>query len=142
MSSEPPETVFELAQILAIKTRKALSDAIAARGYGEISVPEARLIWEISTGGQNIQQLAARTGTTKQFCAREVAKLRDAGYLATTPDTRDKRSVQVALTTAGKTLLKDLRAEKLRLEDEMRTQLGATAYDAFRAAMGRLVDPG
>lgn len=139
MSSELPATLFELSQIMAQQTRKALADAIAAHGYADVSLPGARLIWEVSTGARNIQQLAERTGTTKQFCARETARLRDCGYLETRPDQNDKRSVRVVLTKKGAAALSELRAVKLGLEDEMRAKIGDAAYEAALKAMTDLL---
>ncbi len=138
MSTNPELTIVELSQALAAQTRNILTDAMIARGYDGICMPEARLIWEASVGTLNIQQLAERTGTTKQFCAREVAKLRDGGYLDTKSDVGDKRAVRVTLTTRGEKLLGDLREEKLKLEAEMRARIGNAAYDAALAAMTRL----
>ncbi len=140
MSSDRQLTLFEVLQLMAAQTRKGLNEASAALGYDGISVPEARLIWEISTGSRNIQQLAERTGTTKQFCAREIAKLREAGFVVTKTDSVDKRAVRVMLTPKGETLLADLGAEKLRLEAEMRDRIGPEAYAQTIKTLSALLD--
>jgi DNA-binding MarR family transcriptional regulator len=139
LSTSSELTIVELSQLLANQTRKALTDAMIARGYDGICMPEARLIWEVAASTPNIQQLAERTGTTKQFCAREVAKLREAGYLATEIDPGDKRAVRVGLTEKGENLMRDLREEKLGLEAEMRARVGSDTYDAVLRAMNGLV---
>lgn len=142
MSSARDLTLFELVQFASVETRKAMEAAFAERGYPDLTAADARLIWESSTGKHNVQQLADRMGTTKQYCAREVAKLRDAGFLATQSDADDKRAVRVELTESGRELLVELRAEKLRLEDEMRARIGDSAYETTRAALGTLLERG
>ena len=138
MSTERALSVFELAQIFAEQSLSALTEAMIARGYDGVCLPDIRLCWACSDGAHTVQALAKKLGVTKQFCAREVAKLRDEGYLDVTPDPEDARALQVRLSPAGARLLAAIQTEKKRVEKSIAGRIGARKMAELQTILKKL----
>lgn len=138
MSISNPISTFDLVQALAQEMRGDLVGRLKLCGYANIGMSDIRLIWHASTGGHNVQRLAALTGTTKQFCAREVQKLRAAGLLRTDSDKQDGRALKIRLTANGERLLADVQREKAALERSLELRTGTELYGALQIALRAL----
>jgi len=105
--------------------RRLLVSELAARGFDDIGLAGARLLARLAHGPASIQALAAASGTTKQFAAREVKKLARAGYVSVAASESDGRATSVTLSPRGSRLLAESRKLKLALTARARRLLGA-----------------
>ena len=128
-------SVFELAQFFSQSALDELVDAMIARGYGGICMPDVKLCWACSDGSYTVAELAARLGVTKQFCAREVAKLRESGFLDVSPSPNDARALAVRLSAKGHKLLNDIAKEKARLENKLAGEIGEERMREFNETL-------
>ncbi|MEO6012476.1 MAG: MarR family transcriptional regulator [Devosia sp.] len=135
-----PSSPFVLAQAVATLGKGALLARLAACGHGEVGMPDVKLLWCLGAEPVNVQQVAEMTGTTKQFAARTVAKLRESGLVRVSPAPNDKRSIAITATRKGEALLAIIRSEKDAIEAEWRAAIGATAFEAIARALARLID--
>ena len=134
-----PDSPFVLIQALATAGRGDLLERLAGRGYGEIGMPDVKLLWCLSDMPINVQRAAEMMGTTKQFAARTVAKLADAGLVKTTPDPTDRRAVAIVTGRKGAALLAVIREERDAIEREWRAALGASGFAALAGALGTML---
>jgi DNA-binding MarR family transcriptional regulator/GNAT superfamily N-acetyltransferase len=63
---------------------------------------EARLLWEIGTGGEDVRALRARLDLDSGYASRLLRSLEEAGLVAVEADTTDRRVRTVRLTPAGR----------------------------------------
>ncbi|MEV8017265.1 helix-turn-helix domain-containing GNAT family N-acetyltransferase [Streptomyces sp. NPDC086554] len=73
-------------------------------------IGEARLLWEIGEGGQDVRRLRERLGLDSGYVSRLLRSLEADGLVAVEPQPRDRRVRSVRLTEAG-------RAERALLDD-------------------------
>src|SRR3954464_7021790 len=125
-----PTSPFVMAQAVAMLGKTDLLVRLAARGHGETGMPDVKLLWCLGDTPVNVQQVAEMTGTTKQFAARTVAKLRDAGLVHVEADPKDRRSIAITATKRGAALLAIIREEKDAIEAEWRATLGVATFEA------------
>jgi DNA-binding MarR family transcriptional regulator len=107
--------------------RRALVAELAERGFDDVGLAGARLLARLADGPASIQALAAASGTTKQFAAREVKKLERAGYVSVAASPNDGRATSVTLARRGRRLLEESRQVKLALTARVKRRLGARA---------------
>ncbi len=134
-----PAPLLTLLSAVAQAERDALVAALERRGFSGVAMPAIRLIAEVAAAERSIQALADATGTTKQFCGREVARLKKQGYLAIAPSPDDKRATSVSLAARGKKLLEAVRQAKRELDAAMLRRLGAADVERLRRMLTRLV---
>lgn len=134
------DSPFVLTQALATLGKGQLLARLAARGHPETGMPDVKLLWCLGDSPVNVQQVADMTGTTKQFAARTVAKLKEAGLVHVETDSNDKRSIAITATKRGAALLAIVREEKDAIEAEWRATLGPATFEAVARALGLLFD--
>lgn len=138
MSSFGATTVFEILQHYAKSAQSELLAGMAARGYDGLSMPDIRLCHACHDGPHPVKTLAERLGVTKQFCAREVAKLNELGFVATETDPADRRALKVALSERGRDLLAAIKAEKRAIDDRISDRIGSERAAALADALAAL----
>ena len=82
----------------------AVVDLLAKRGYTDVSIASAGLLWLIDEGGTRSTVLAQRAGVTKQAMSQLVRLMEGQGYLEQVPDARDTRAKVVRMTARGKSV--------------------------------------
>lgn len=120
-----------LPQRAAILTRLFLASTSL-----EISRTEAGVMRSLSLRPQRITELAAAEGVTQPAITLLVTRLANRGWVARGTDPSDGRAVLVALTSAGRKAIDDLRAEyRALMQEEM-----ATLGDADVETLARAID--
>ena len=72
-----------------------------------------RLLWHLSEAGPcRLSDLAELVGLDLSTVSRHVRDLDEAGYVARTPDSRDRRAVTVELSADGREVLADARTNR------------------------------
>lgn len=138
-SAEKPP-ILTLLSIATQREKDAMVVSLRARGFEKIGLPEMRLVGELKVRGpSSIQALADATGTTKQFCAREVKKLEGEGYVSLEPSPDDKRVTLVTLGPAGRRLMAATHEVKIEHDASIARRLGAANARALRQLLEELV---
>ncbi|WP_051332226.1 MarR family winged helix-turn-helix transcriptional regulator [Cucumibacter marinus] len=138
MSSFGDMTFFEILQHHAKAAQSELLAGMAARGYDGLTMPDIRLCHACHDGPHPVKTLAERLGVTKQFCAREVAKLSELGFVETETDPADRRALKVVLSAKGRELLEAIKAEKQAIDDRMSDRIGPERAAALADALAAL----
>ncbi|MFI6216673.1 MarR family winged helix-turn-helix transcriptional regulator [Nocardia brasiliensis] len=112
--------------------------ALAASGYGDLTVAQGRIVAQIGAEGTRLTELAERAQVTKQTAGFLVDQLERAGYVERVADPSDGRARLVRLTargTAGATYANSV-AEQV--QTEWAEELGAASMRQLRRTMTRL----
>lgn len=134
-----PDSPFELAQALAQHGRIALLARLADRGHADIGMPDVKLLWCLGAEPISVQRAAEMIGTTKQFAARTVAKLQQAGLLQVAIDAGDKRALAISATKKGAALIRIVSRERDAIETEWREKIGETKLRRLTEGLAGLV---
>ncbi len=137
-AAETDEPLLTLLNAVVQREREALVAALARRGFAGVSLPAVRLLAEVKAGPKSVQALADATGTTKQFCGREVKRLADAGYLGVHPSDEDRRALVVSLLERGRRLMAAAREVKHELDAGIARRLGERDARLLRRLLARL----
>ncbi len=89
-------------------------------------------------GPLRLGELACREAVTPPTMSRVLAALDERGFIVRTPDPRDGRSTQVALSEAGRQSLARVRSQRTALLDARLERLPGPQRDALIAALPAL----
>lgn len=135
-----PRPLLALLSIVAQREREAMVEAMAARGFDGVSLPVVRLLDKLTEQPRSVQALAGVTGTTKQFCGREVKRLEALGYLTVKPSAEDRRVTLVSLRIRGRRLLAAMQDAKRELDATVIRRLGADDANVLRRLLSTLAE--
>lgn len=76
-------------------------DALAAAGFGDVTLAQARVFQRIDAGGSRLTELAEAAQVTKQTAGFLVDQLERAGYVERRPDPQDGRARLVCVAQRG-----------------------------------------
>ncbi|MEQ1502260.1 MAG: MarR family winged helix-turn-helix transcriptional regulator [Myxococcota bacterium] len=139
---DPELPLIVLMTVATARERETLAIRMRERGFDGVATPELRLLAELRDGPRSIQALARSSGTTKQFCAREVRKLAALGCVATGPGADDRRTVEVTLAPRGTAALIAAAEVKRELDRAIDARLGPDDARTLRGLLVRLLaDP-
>lgn len=113
-------------------------DAVAAAGFDDITLAQARVFQRIGPGGTRLSELAAAAQVTKQTAGFLVDQLERAGYVERVPDPTDARARLVRIGPRGAAAAPVAAAALAEVEGEWAAHLGVTAMSQLRRALGRL----
>ena len=134
---EPEEVASELRVVLGRIVRRLRAERAQRRG---LPLAQVIVLGRLDRGGPSgISALAAAEHVRPQSMAATVAALEEAGLVARTPDPDDRRRVAIDLTTAGRKVLADDRAQRVGwLAEAIRTDLNARERKVLAEATGLL----
>ena len=122
-SQEPGLAVLLFIANRALEQRA--TDAVAAAGYTDITLAQARIAARIGPHGTRVSDLAAQARVTKQSAAFLVEQLETAGYVERVPDPSDGRARLVRLTERSSGMAQAANAEVDRVLAEWADHVGA-----------------
>lgn len=134
------DSPFVLSQAVATIGKAALLVRLEALGHAEIGMPDVKLLWCLGDEPVNVQQVAQMTGTTKQFAARTVSKLRAAGLVAVHRHPTDKRAIGITATHQGAALTAVIARERDAIELGWRKVLGTADFERVARLLARLAE--
>jgi DNA-binding MarR family transcriptional regulator len=108
---------------------------MAEAGHHECKLCHIQVTRNLDVDGTRLTDLAARAGITKQSMGALVAELETIGLVQRHDDPTDGRARIVSFTPEGLAWLTAFRAAVEAAEDEVRKELGATRYEAFKAGL-------
>jgi DNA-binding MarR family transcriptional regulator len=113
-------------------------EALAAAGFEDLTVAQARIAARIGEHGTRLTALADQAQVTKQTVGFLVDQLERAGYVRRVPDPTDGRARLVCFADRGRAAVAVARRVEVEVEAEWTAHLGEGTMAALRAALTRL----
>lgn len=112
--------------------------AVAAAGFDDVTLAQARVFQRIAPGGSRLTDLAEQAQITKQSAGFLVDALQERGYVERVPDPSDRRARLVRIAPRGEQVLPVAAAAVAEVEAEWTAHLGPAAMDDLRRSLRRL----
>ena len=111
---------------------------LAAEGFDNLTLAQARVAARIGPDGTRLTDLAAQALVTKQTANHLVDQLERAGYVRRVPDPSDGRARLVQIARRGQAVVALARRVEAEVEAEWTAHLGEDVTAQLRAALERL----
>ena len=111
---------------------------LAAEGFDDLTIAQARVAARIGPAGTRLTDLAEQSLVTKQTAGHLVDQLQRAGYVRRVPDPTDARARLVQIAERGQELVAIARRVEAEVEAEWTAHLGEEATAQLRATLIRL----
>jgi DNA-binding MarR family transcriptional regulator len=138
LREEPALNLGLLCYIAARSVETRVLEGLAAAGFGDLTVAQARVFARLAPGGSRVSELARQSGVTKQTAGFLVDQLERAGYARRTPDPTDRRARLVQMAPRGEAARDVARQVEAQVEAEWRAHLGTRTTSHLRDALTRL----
>ena len=112
-----------------------LYERLASAGVAQLEPASAVVVQHIRPGGSSLSELARLGGMTPAAVEEQVGALETSGYVVRSHD-GDQRLVD--LTARGREAVSFGLGVLVEIEQQWRTALGDTAFEAFAYALARL----
>lgn len=132
----PPLGVLMFVAHRAAETR--VMNALAAAGFDDVTLAQARVFERIGPHGTRLTALAEQAQVTKQTAGFLVDQLERAGYVERRPDPTDARARLVCIAPRGQAAVRAATVVEQQVEAEWAAHLGPRAFEQLRRAMVRL----
>jgi DNA-binding MarR family transcriptional regulator len=119
---------------------KAVLDAMAAVGFDDITLAQARVFQRIDRDGSRVTDLAEAAQLTKQTVGFLVEQLERAGYVERAPDPRDGRARLVRVAPRCAAAVQASLGVVAEVEAQWTAYLGETRTAQLREALTMLRD--
>ena len=139
--TEEPEERLNLGLLCYLPARameRRVLAAVAAAGFDDVTIAQARVFARLRPGGIRLTELAEQAQVTKQTAGFLVDQLEQAGYVQRVPDPTDRRARLVQVAERGRALLEVARVAEAEVEAEWTAHLGQRTTDQLRRALTRL----
>ena len=140
MSSDQTEHL-NLGLLLFIPYRAmetAVMTSLAAAGFDDITLAQARVFQRIGRDGSRLTELAEAAQVTKQTVGFLVDQLERAGYVKRAPDPRDGRARLVHVAERGHAAIRASAGVVAEVEQRWTAHLGARRSAQLREALTKL----
>jgi len=142
MSEEPAEGGPLTIALLCFIVSRAMEDRVladlAAAGFDDITVAQARIFARIGPKGTRVGDLAEQARVTKQTAGFLVDQLERAGYVRREPDPTDARARLVVIAERGLAGVEVARRTEAVVQAEWARHLGKRATDQLHASLSKL----
>ena len=117
--------------LLCFIVQRAMEDRvladIAAAGFDDVTIAQARVLARVSSKGTRITELAERARVSKQTVTFMVDQLERAGYVRRVPDPSDARARLVVFADRGLAAQEVARRTEAVVQEEWTRHLGRRA---------------
>ncbi|OJF13655.1 MarR family winged helix-turn-helix transcriptional regulator [Couchioplanes caeruleus] len=117
---------------------KEVLDALAAAGFDDVTLAQARVFQRINPDGSRLTELAEAAQLTKQTVGFLVDQLERAGYVERTPDPRDRRARLVRVADRGAAAVRASAGVVAEIEARWAEHLGPARTAHLREALTAL----
>jgi DNA-binding MarR family transcriptional regulator len=112
--------------------QRRLDQEMAAAGFPDRRFPDGRVLRLCARSDQvTASAIGRELGITRQGAGKIVAELRARGYVTLEPSPGDGRQKVITLTPRARDYLAAQRAAARRIEEELRQEVGAGAFDSL-----------
>lgn len=138
-----PDIAVELAELLTHASRRLRRGATADMSPLGLTVGQARVLRAVADAGpMRMADLASHLEVVPRSATSVVDALESAGLVARRDDPGDRRSVRVALTDQGRSLLLRLDTARRRSADQLFAALAPAERAELRRLLSLLCDHG
>jgi DNA-binding MarR family transcriptional regulator len=113
-----------------------------ARQYRDrfgITIPQWRVLVHLAHSGDvSVREIEARVAMEKSKVSRAASRLEQAGYIAKTVNSTDRRLVSLSLTPKGRALMAELLPLAAAYQRQIEARLGA-AFAGFEAGLSNIL---
>lgn len=127
---------FALGQVLTESTHQR----VAAAGYDDLRPSHGYVFQHLIPGAKTIGELAERLGITAQGASKVVGELEQMGYVRRSPAPSDQRARVVELTDRAWGAIEATRADRARVNAEIKAALGDADFANLVAMLHRVAD--
>jgi DNA-binding MarR family transcriptional regulator len=142
MSEEPVDGGPLNIALLCFIVHRAMEDRVlsdlAAAGFDDITLAQARVFARIGAKGTRVSDLAEQARVTKQTAGFLVDQLERVGYVRRMPDPTDARARLVVLAERGLAAVEIARRTEADVQTEWTGHLGKRATAQLHATLTRL----
>lgn len=107
-------------------------------GYNEIRIGHLQPLLELSKGDFSNNQLAEKTGMTKQSMNRLIKELLSLGYVKLYKNEQDARVINLKLSPKAHSFLKYLESKNQELDRLLIPAMGEDMYRVFKSSLNTL----
>lgn len=119
--------------------QRRLDREMAAAGFADRGFPDGRVLRLCARSDEvTASQIGRELRITRQGAGKIVADLRDRGYVTLVSSPGDGREKIVTLTPRARDYLAAQYTAARRIEEELRSQVGAEAFEGLRALLDAL----
>lgn len=123
--------------------QRRVNEALVWAGFDDRRFPDARVLRLCRRSGHmTVAQLGRELGITRQGAGKVIASLGERGYVSLRPSDRDGREKIIELTPRAQEFLAALRQATLRIDDELRAEVGAEAFEGLHRLLHALGNGG
>lgn len=119
-----------------VETR--VMQALAAAGYDDITLAQARVMARVGPDGTRLTSLAEQAQVTKQAAGELVDQLARAGYVERVPDPSDARAKLIRFGPRAAGALEQARRVEVAVREEWLAHLGPARMEALQEALESL----
>ena len=128
--------------LLCFIVQRAMEDRVladlAAAGFDDITVAQARVLARVGANGTRLTDLAEQAQVTKQTAGVLVDALERAGYVYRVPDPHDARARLICISERGEAVVAAAAEVVAAVESEWSDYLGPTGWSQLRRSLLRL----
>jgi DNA-binding MarR family transcriptional regulator len=133
-----PLTIGLLCFIVQRAMEDRVLDDLAAAGYDDVTVAQARVLARVGSKGTRLTDLAEQARVTKQTVTFMVDQLERAGYVRRVPDPVDARARLVTFAERGLAAQRVARRTEAAVQEEWSRHLGRRTTARLHEILTRL----
>ncbi len=120
--------------------RDEATQAMAGKGYPQLRMGHASLLFNVGLDGINVNQLAKRAFMTKQAASKLVKELAEHGYIETKKHDTDNRSFIIFITDKGAHLMFEMDKCTTAIQQRYLTIVGERNFKIMMESLNKLLE--
>ncbi|MEO8149524.1 MAG: helix-turn-helix domain-containing protein [Bacteroidia bacterium] len=120
--------------------RNEATESMRSKGFAQLRMGHASLLYNIGLEGINVNQLAKRAFMTKQAMSKLVQELLNEGYIKTQEHETDKRSFNVFITDKGASLMFEMDKCVMAIQQRYISIVGERNFKIMLDSLGKILD--
>lgn len=137
-SADGPLNIGLLCFIVHRAMEDRVLDDLAAAGYDDITVAQARVLARVGATGTRVTDLAELARVAKQTVTFMINQLERAGYVRRVPDPTDARARLVVFAERGLAAVQVARRTEIAVSEEWTRHLGRRTTARLHETLSRL----
>lgn len=116
-----------------------VTEALQQRGYSDVRAGHGTLLANLDFTGNSVTEIAERAQISTQAAGKLALELEQLGYVVREADRRDRRTLTVRFTAAGRRLVRATVEVVDEIEAELAAGLGAARFETVLEGLRRIV---
>jgi DNA-binding MarR family transcriptional regulator len=119
-----------------------VTDELQRRGYADVRAGHGTLLANLDFSGNSVTEIAERAQISTQAAGKLALELEQLGYITREPDRRDRRTLTLRFTAAGRKLVRATVEIVDEIEAEVAKTVGGGRFEAALEALRQIVEGG